>query len=67
MVVAYAFLSIVGGLITAFLFGQNNLMVGLLAAPLGGSLLVAVAAPLYTLVYSSAREACHVPPGVVWC
>ncbi|MPR12705.1 hypothetical protein [Microvirga tunisiensis] len=74
MVVAYAFLSIIGGLITAFLFGQNNLMVGLLAAPLGGSLLVAVAAPLYTLASSSlrkasssTREASPVPSGVVWC
>ena len=67
MVVAYAFLAIIGGMITGFLLGQNNLMVGLLAAPLGGSLLVAVAAPLYSLVHSSSREARLVPPGVVWC
>ena len=74
MVVAYACLSIVGGLIAAFLFGQNNLMVGLLAAPLGGSLLVAVVASLYTLASfslrtagSSTREASPVPSGVVWC
>jgi zinc transporter ZupT len=67
MVVAYAFLAVIGGLITAFLLGQSNLMVRLLAAPLGGSLLVAVAAPLYTLLHSSPREARPIPPGVVWC
>ena len=66
MVVLYMCVSIIGGLLTALLLGIYNPTIGLLSAPLGGSLLVALTALLIALP-SSSREPTAVPPGVVWC
>ncbi len=67
MLVVYMCVSIFGGLMAALLFSQNGLMIGLLAAPLGGSFLVAAAAVLLALTSSSSRKPHTVPHGVVWC
>ena len=66
MLVLYALASVIGGLLTALLLGLYSPIVGLLVAPLGGSLLVVLAALLIALP-SSSRKPSSVPPGVVWC
>ncbi len=65
MTIIYMAASIIGGVTTASLFGQRDLLIGILSGPLGGSLL-AVAALLLTL-YSRSRKPETVPPGVIWC
>jgi hypothetical protein len=50
----------------ASLFGQHDLLAGILSGPVGGSLLTALAAFLPAF-YSSSRKPEAVPPGVIWC
>jgi hypothetical protein len=68
MVIVYAVASRLGGLFTAILFGQYGLMLGLFAAPFGGSLLALSAAALAfdgQGVRSHKRDV--IPPEIVWC
>jgi hypothetical protein len=66
MTIIYMAASIIGGVTTASLFGQRDLLMGILSGPLGGSLL-AVAAALLLAVYARSRKPETVPPGVIWC
>jgi hypothetical protein len=66
MLLFYGFASIIGGLLTAMLLGSYSPIIGLLATPLGGSFLVALAA-LVVALPSSTRKQSSIPPGVVWC
>ena len=66
MTVIYIAASIIGGVTTASLFGQRDLLMGILSGPFGGSLLVAAAA-LLLASYSRSRRPEAVPPGVIWC
>jgi hypothetical protein len=66
MTIIYMAASIIGGVTTASLFGQRDLLIGILSGPLGGSLLAVAAALLLTL-YSRSRKPETVPPGVIWC
>ena len=66
MIIVYMAASIIGGAATATLVGQHSLLLGLLAAPLGGSLAALVAAPL-ALQGSLSRKSHAIPPEVVWC
>jgi hypothetical protein len=61
----YIAASIIGGVTTASLFGQHNLMTGILFGPVGGSLLAAVL--VVAAGYASRRKRDTVPPGVIWC
>jgi hypothetical protein len=65
MMIIYVAASIIGGVTTASLFGQRDLLMGMLSGPFGGSLL-AVAA-LVLAVYARSRKPETVPPGVIWC
>jgi hypothetical protein len=65
MMIIYVAASIIGGVTTASLFGQRDLLMGMLSGPFGGSLL-AVAA-LVLAVYARSRKLETVPPGVIWC
>ncbi len=67
MNIIYIAASIIGGITTASLLGQHNLLTGILSGPVGGSLLAMAAALLLTLFYSPARRRETVPPGVIWC
>jgi hypothetical protein len=68
MVVFYSAASLFGALVTALLIGQHNLMLGLMAAPFGGSLSAAAAAALILFRRSSPPlKRKTVPPAVVWC
>ena len=64
MFVIYLAASVIGGAATAVLMGQHGLLIGLLMAPLGGSLF-ALAATLIALRRS--RKPRPIPPDVVWC
>ena len=64
MIIIYMAASIIGGTVTAALAGQQGLLFGLLAAPLGGSLSALAVAPL-ALGRSAKSEG--LPSGVVWC
>ena len=66
MLVLYMCASIIGGLLTALLLGAYSPIIGLLAAPLGGSFLITIAALLIALPSPSRKES-PIPPGVVWC
>jgi hypothetical protein len=66
MMIIYVAASIIGGVTTASLFGQRDLLMGMLSGPFGGSLL-AVAAALVLAVYARSRKPETVPPGVLWC
>jgi hypothetical protein len=66
MLLFYGSASIIGGLLTAMLLGPYNPIIGLLATPLGGSFLAALAALLIALP-SSTRKQSSIPPGIVWC
>jgi hypothetical protein len=66
MTIIYMAASIIGGVTTASLFGQRDLLVGVLSGPVGGSLL-AVAAALLLAFFTSSRKQDTVPPGVIWC
>ena len=66
MTIIYMAASIIGGVTTASLFGQRDLLMGILSGPFGGSLLVAAAA-LLLASYSRSRRPEAVPPGVIWC
>jgi hypothetical protein len=66
MVIVYMAASIIGGAATFSLVGQHSLLLGLLAAPLGGSL-SALAATSLAARSPSPRERAAVPPEVVWC
>jgi hypothetical protein len=66
MTIIYMAASIIGGVTTASLFGQRDLLVGLLSGPVGGSLL-AVAAALLLVFYTPSGKPEAVPPGVIWC
>ena len=63
MIFIYMAASMIGGAATAALVGQHSVLLGLIAAPLGGSLSALAAAPLAAA--GSRNEA--VPPEVVWC
>ncbi len=65
MAIIYMVASIIGGGATAALVGQHSLLLGLLAAPLGGSLSALAATPL-ALRRSPKRQALP-SDDVVWC
>ena len=64
MIIVYAATSIVGGAAATALASQQNLLLGLLAAPIGGSLSV-LAVALILLCRPARREA--LPSRIVWC
>ena len=64
MIIVYTTASIIGGAATVALGGQHSLLLGVLAAPLGGSL-VALATALFALRRSSRTQTA--PPDVIWC
>lgn len=66
MTIIYIAASVIGGVATASLFGQNDLPASILAGPIGGSLL-ALAAALLLAFYPSPRKPEAVPAGVIWC
>ena len=66
MLILYAAASILGGTATAALVAPHGLLLGLLAAPFGGSL-AALAVARLALPNSSPRARKAVPPDVVWC
>jgi hypothetical protein len=66
MTIIYLAASIIGGVTTASLFGQRDLLMGILSGPLAGSLL-AIAAAILLAYYSRSRRPEAVPPGVIWC
>jgi hypothetical protein len=65
MVVAYMVASIIGGGATAALVGQHSLLLGLLAAPLGGSVSVLAASVL--ALRSSPKRQIPLSDDLVWC
>ncbi len=67
MVIVYAVASLLGGLFTAMLSGQYGLLLGLFAAPFGGSLLALAAAAL--AFGGQGIRSCKrvIPPKIVWC
>jgi hypothetical protein len=65
MLIVYLVASIIGGGATAALVGQHSLLLGLLAAPLGGSLSALAAAP-FAMHRSSEWQALP-SDDVVWC
>ncbi len=65
MVIAYMVASIVGGGATAALVGQHSLLLGLLAAPLGGSLAASAAAALAP--HRSPERHAVLSDDVIWC
>ena len=68
MVIVYAVASLLGGLFTAMLSGQYGLLLGMFAAPFGGSLLALAAAALAfggQGVRSFKRDV--ISPEIVWC
>jgi len=64
MIIIYMAASIIGGTATAALVGQHSLLLGLLAAPLGGSLSALAAIPL---ALGGLPKRQSVPSDVVWC
>ncbi len=68
MIIVYVVASVLGGLFTAMLSGQYGLLLGLFAAPFGGSLLALAAA---TLAFDGQGSRSHkrdgIPPKIVWC
>jgi hypothetical protein len=66
MMTIYIAASIIGGVMTASLFGQHDLLTGILSGPVGGSMLTAMAA-LLLADPSSPRKQEAVPRGVIWC
>jgi hypothetical protein len=64
--IIYMASSIIGGVVTASMFGQHDLLTGILSVPVGGSLVTAAAA-LLLMFYPSSRKPEAVPPGVIWC
>ena len=67
MIIIYMAVSIVGATITALLAGSQSWVLGLLAAPFGGSLLAAAVVFALGQRHSSSREVQTIPPSVVWC
>jgi hypothetical protein len=68
MLLLYSAADLLGALVTALLLGQHSVLLGLMAAPFGGSLSIAAAAALILLRGGSPHlERKTVPPGVVWC
>jgi hypothetical protein len=68
MVIVYAAVSLLGALFTAMLFGQYGLLLGVFAAPFGGSLLALAAAALaFEVQGSQFYKRDIIPPEVVWC
>ncbi len=67
MVIFYMVASLVGGAITAALFGQHGLLTALIAAPVGGSLSAVLAGLALVRYRPSGNGAEAVPPEVVWC
>ena len=74
MMIIYMAVSVAGATITALLAGVYNPVLGLLAAPFGGSLLAAAAAfalawhhSFSRQIRASSRETRGIPSGVVWC
>ena len=65
MFVIYMATCLIGGAATAALVGQYSVWLGLLAAPLGGSLSALAATPL-ALRRSANRHGETMPHGVVW-
>jgi hypothetical protein len=65
MLVMYLVASILGGGATAALVGQHSLLLGLLAAPLGGSLSALAAAPLALRRFP--KRPSLPSDDVVWC
>ncbi len=65
MVIIYLASSLIGGAASAALIGQHSLLLGLLAAPLGGSL-TAGAAALWAARELPLKKA-DIPQGVLWC
>jgi hypothetical protein len=67
MIIFYSAVSLLGAVVTALLLGQHSLMLGLMAAPFGGSLSAAAAALILFRRSSPHLSRRTVPPGVVWC
>ncbi len=63
MIVVYMTASVLGGAATAAWMGQQDLLLGLVTAPLGGSLAALAATPL--AFYG--RDDSGIPAEVVWC
>ncbi len=68
MVIIYMVAAIIGATITASLLGQHSLILGVLAAPFGGSLVAGATAMLVFAMHGvSSSKPETVPPGIVWC
>ena len=67
IVIFYMVASILGGAISAALFGQNGLLAALLAAPFGGSLSALLASSLLVSRRASGHGWDAVPREIVWC